>query len=346
MKYSLLWPNSTKSRMKTLLFLLFVPAALLGSVNINVRDYGAYGDGVHDDTAAIQNAIFQVLPGSSGDGIYFPAGTYLCDQKIGINYQTPFRIFVLPNANFEMYGDSWQTSVIETQEPATLFDGYPKQRCQTSQTMTVQNISFRYIGGPTTASKAFAFMLSGKSVSFSLVQFVNWTNALYFPPSQANPCASLTCLNCSFQTSYGVPLIADDDLTWCAPTTAILGGGLTTNLTNCYFNGQDIYSTQAQGMDGIIKTLNQTTSIAITGCTVLNNREEAIAIDASTVPTEISISGNTLGPPAPNPAGHWCAGLSLYGCRGNAIDNTIAHQVVPIVVAGGNSVTSPNSIEP
>jgi hypothetical protein len=119
--------------MKTLFFLLFVPTALLGSVTINVKDYGAYGDGVHDDTAAIQNAIFQVFPGSSGDGVYFPAGTYLCDQKIGINNQTPFRIFVLPNANFEMYGDSWQTSIIETQEPATLFDGYPKQRSKTSR---------------------------------------------------------------------------------------------------------------------------------------------------------------------------------------------------------------------
>ena len=332
--------------MKTLLFLLFVPTALLGSGTINVKDYGAYGDGVHDDTAAIQKAIGQVLPGSSGDEVYFPAGTYLCDQEIGINYETPFRISFFRTLILRCTETVWQTSIIATQKPATLFYGYPKQQCQTLQTMTVQNLSFKYIGGPTTASKAFAFMLSGKSVSFSSVQFVDWTNALNFPPSQAYPCASLTCLNCSFQTSYGVPLIADDDPTMSFPTTAILGGGLTTNLTNCYFNGQDIYSTQASGMDGIIKTISQTTSIAITGCTVLNNREEAIAIDGDRVPTEISITGNTLGPPAPNPAGHWCTGLSLYGCSGNAIDNTIVDQVISFVVVGGNPVTSPNVVEP
>ena len=41
---------------------------------VNVRDYGAKGDGTTDDTEAIQNAIF------SGTTIYFPYGTYLLNK--------------------------------------------------------------------------------------------------------------------------------------------------------------------------------------------------------------------------------------------------------------------------
>lgn len=41
----------------------------------NVRDYGAVGDGITDDTEAIQRAIHKVLL-SGGGTVRFPAGTY------------------------------------------------------------------------------------------------------------------------------------------------------------------------------------------------------------------------------------------------------------------------------
>lgn len=41
---------------------------------VNVRDFGAVGDGVHEDTAAIQTAISFLPPGGR---LWFPAGTYL-----------------------------------------------------------------------------------------------------------------------------------------------------------------------------------------------------------------------------------------------------------------------------
>jgi len=45
---------------------------------INVKDFGAVGDGVADDTVAIQNSI------SQGSAIYIPKGTYRCTDIINI----------------------------------------------------------------------------------------------------------------------------------------------------------------------------------------------------------------------------------------------------------------------
>lgn len=47
---------------------------------LNVRDYGAEGDGRADDTRAIQRAIDDA---SDGDTVYIPAGTYMLDRHAG-----------------------------------------------------------------------------------------------------------------------------------------------------------------------------------------------------------------------------------------------------------------------
>jgi len=58
--------------------------APLGLQMVNVRDYGAVGDGVHDDTGPIQNAIADAI--ARGIRIvYFPLGIYLITSTIAIN---------------------------------------------------------------------------------------------------------------------------------------------------------------------------------------------------------------------------------------------------------------------
>jgi polygalacturonase len=67
-----------------------------GSTVISVRDTGAYGDGLHDDTAAIQAAI-DALPATGGT-VYIPAGTYLVDTTKKINLRSLMLLRMDPNA--------------------------------------------------------------------------------------------------------------------------------------------------------------------------------------------------------------------------------------------------------
>ena len=59
----------------------------LKSEKVNVIDFGAFGDGINDDTNAIQNAVnyAKTIKGT----VYFPKGTYLVDgigMKDGVSY--------------------------------------------------------------------------------------------------------------------------------------------------------------------------------------------------------------------------------------------------------------------
>lgn len=50
-------------------------------LNINVKNFGAKGDGVTDDSNSIVTAIEQSEKGST---IYFPAGTYLVSRGFNL----------------------------------------------------------------------------------------------------------------------------------------------------------------------------------------------------------------------------------------------------------------------
>ncbi|MGN6513338.1 MAG: right-handed parallel beta-helix repeat-containing protein [Lysobacteraceae bacterium] len=72
------------------------PTRSRGATVISVKDKGAVGDGIHDDTAAIQAAI-KALPATGGT-VVIPAGTYLIDTVKGINLRSLMLLQMDPNA--------------------------------------------------------------------------------------------------------------------------------------------------------------------------------------------------------------------------------------------------------
>lgn len=66
------------------------PKRARGSAILNVRDRGAHGDGIHDDTTAIQSSI-DALP-SDGGTIYIPAGTYVIDPTRNLRLRSKMHL--------------------------------------------------------------------------------------------------------------------------------------------------------------------------------------------------------------------------------------------------------------
>lgn len=54
--------------------------------NLSVKDFGAVGDGVANDTAAVQAAINAVVS-VGGGSVYFPAGIYRCNVNVNSTFQ-------------------------------------------------------------------------------------------------------------------------------------------------------------------------------------------------------------------------------------------------------------------
>lgn len=79
---------------------------------ISVKDYGAKGDGVTDDTVGIKAAV--AYAGAIGGGtVYFPAGTYLVSAPIPLT---------LPNVT--LMGSSAYNAIVTVPNNATGFVGY------------------------------------------------------------------------------------------------------------------------------------------------------------------------------------------------------------------------------
>lgn len=75
---------------------------------ISVKDFGAVGNGVADDTVAISSAITEALSGTYARNIFFPAGRYkvtsalpIIDKSILVMGENPRSSQIAPSGNFD-----------------------------------------------------------------------------------------------------------------------------------------------------------------------------------------------------------------------------------------------------
>ena len=144
---------------------------------INVRQFGAYGDNSHDDTAAIQSAInTAAASAASPRTVWFPDGTYLISSSL--TYTPAYNANPLLQGGVRFIGASRDGAIItSTTNIALLAIGTTNSNIVG---MDISSLTFQYSGASVTTG----------SIGISLV-----TNAFLYHAKIDN---------CRFNTYYGI----------------------------------------------------------------------------------------------------------------------------------------------
>jgi hypothetical protein len=86
------------------------PTRTRGSAVLDVRAHGAFGDGVHDDTAAFQAAV-NALPAGGGT-VYVPGGTYMIDAVRNVRLRSQMHLQLAPDARLVAIPNAAERSYI------------------------------------------------------------------------------------------------------------------------------------------------------------------------------------------------------------------------------------------
>ena len=101
----------------------------------NVRNFGAVGDGYHDDRPAIQKAVDCAL--QANGAVYFPPGMYLVKAEI---------YFPSASANISIFGDGANASTIYAQDCGGFNFHFAQNGAQQPWGVTIRNLGLRALG--------------------------------------------------------------------------------------------------------------------------------------------------------------------------------------------------------
>lgn len=220
---------------------------------VDVKDFGALGDGVTDDTAAIQAAINYALTLTSGTRVYFPPGKYVVNFAIQIPKNTSKALI--------LYGDGTATVIqAGTSLPAgAIFNLGAGSSAAGGMDLVIKSMSIQ----PTPGVNHTAFVcLNMNGIIFEKVMFGALQNGVTL-----NACYATRFIGCQWLLTslYGVysftsahNIIFDRCSAFAVGSNVLKLDGATNNIVfqNCDFEScANVYSVAAGS-----------SSIRVTGC--------------------------------------------------------------------------------
>jgi hypothetical protein len=229
--------------------------------SVSVKDFGAVGDGVTDDTVAIQAAI-----DATGGGLFFPEGTYAVTPVSGQNY-----CLLIDAKTIHLYGNNSTISMATTDVKQAL-------RIQDSNNFVVSGLSF--VGSGTNGSDGGQGLLQLYQCDNVVIENCIIKNSNCDGLAMAL-CLNITVSNCIFDNCSKSSLYLN------LSTGASLSGNIIKNI-----GGHLVSST----IVGAGVQISGNTDCSVIGNSIIDGLGMGILCNQSgtTAPKRNIISGNTV----------------------------------------------------
>lgn len=230
----------------------------------NVKDFGAVGDGVADDTTAVQSALSDA--GSDFKTVRFPKGTYLITSTLNV----PSNVKIEAEIGGEVVIDD-----------AVAAQGF---LVQSQSNVVVKNLKVAASGNAFTSGTQRLFQVNASSrISFVDCFFTKARNEAVVVDSSSK----VSIRNCNFENNYTSAVVFRNGSSECVTSDCLFlgngdtgvasstgGRGLLTweseniTVTNCVFKENNEYGLRlfSQGSDTL-----PSKNISISNCTFDNN---------------------------------------------------------------------------
>jgi hypothetical protein len=301
--------------------------------SVSVKDFGAVGNGIADDTVAIQNAFDYAS--ANNKSVYVPAGTYNIISAITIN--TP--VF----NRFSIFGSGGDTTINQIT---------PNEHCiyrpSGNIRITIENISFNCVSG---TGKAI-YIFGAFSSSIKNVTTLGGAEGIYLPKIFS---ASLENVRSSSHTedAFYIEGLITCTLINCYAATLFTAGKSgyvidgSAELIGC--NGCDVSGSGSRAAN-IVRVIGTTSRVVLTNCNFEDYGDYGIRFDSGSINAKVSsctfIPGTSTTDIAPvffvsmqgtPPIFDNNNFLTASGSAGAAfVSNTDNFNIVPIVIGASN----------
>ena len=181
---------------------------------VSVKDFGAVGDGVTDDTSAIQAAVSAGIAG--GKGVYIPSGTYKVTSTITVS----------PTNSFAIYGDGGNSVFQASSFTGAVFELRPNNNWRNQEFIVSK---FKIAAAIKTSGQygVFSNSVSGTAgVRVDNLYVENFDSGFWLKANQFCSFSNMSATACN----VGLYLVQD----------AVAGGGNNNTFYDCWFSSNTV----------------------------------------------------------------------------------------------------------